>query len=238
MQAIKHCIKCVVLGDKGVGKMCVLRSYMTKEFPREYVPTVWDNTSTLCVVDGKSIELVLWCVESGRLDNIDTISRVEFPHTDVFVLLFSVDSPSSLERISDFWGLNYLSHYSTVPIILVANKIDLRCDQDTIDRMRERYNRGPISYEEGSEKAKEIKAACYVECSALTQKGLNEVFEEAIRAVIYPAEPLKEEKSSEEKKQEEKKESSRKTEATEQVDGFNPEELTPERGGTKVCVLL
>lgn len=57
------------------------------------------------------------------------------------------------------------------------------------------YSRmSPIQYSQGVAMCKDIGAVKYLECSALTQKGLKTVFDEAIRAVcecirrnsIYP----------------------------------------------------
>ena len=52
----------------------------------------------------------------------------------------------------------------------------------------------PITYPQGLQMAKEVAAVKYLECSALTQKGLKNVFDEAIRAVLCPVKPPKKSK--------------------------------------------
>jgi len=61
--------------------------------------------------------------------------------------------------------------------------MDLREDNDQIQRLKEK-GLSPVSSDAGESLAKEIGAECYCECSALTQKGLKNVFDEAIKAVI------------------------------------------------------
>lgn len=76
-------------------------------------------------------------------------------------------------------------HCPNTPIILVGTKLDLREDKETIEKLKERKT-APITYPQGLVMAKEIGAVKYLECSALTQKGLKTVFDEAIRAVLCP----------------------------------------------------
>ena len=68
--------------------------------------------------------------------------------------------------------------------------IDLRDDAETIEKLSKVKQR-PISIEAAEKLASELKAVKYVECSALTQEGLKNVFEEAVLAAIKGSEPTK-----------------------------------------------
>ncbi|BAE63356.1 unnamed protein product [Aspergillus oryzae RIB40] len=173
-------LKCVVTGDGAVGKTCLLISYTTNAFPGEYIPTVFDNYTASVMVDGRPISLGLW--DTAGQEDYDRLRPLSYPQTDVFLICFSI------------WFPEIEHHAPNVPIILVGTKLDLRDDPATTDALRQRKME-PVSYEQALAVAKEIRAHKYLECSALTQRNLKSVFDEAIRAVLNPRPAAKPKKS-------------------------------------------
>ena len=69
--------------------------------------------------------------------------------------------------------LSKLGHCATTPFILVGTKADTRGQAES-----------SVSKEEALKLCEELKGYKYLECSAMTQDGLKQVFDESIRCVI------------------------------------------------------
>lgn len=178
-------LKLVIVGDGAVGKTCMLISYTTNAFPGEYIPTVFDNYSANVMVDGKPVNLGLW--DTAGQEDYDRLRPLSYPNTDVFLICFSVISRSSFESVASKWKTEIERYAPAVPIILVGTKSDLRTDSLTIQQLESR-GQTMVSIPDAQAMADSIGAAAYLECSALTQSHLKEVFDEAFRvASRYPA---------------------------------------------------
>uniref|UniRef100_A0A8C6WYF0 Cell division control protein 42 homolog n=1 Tax=Neogobius melanostomus TaxID=47308 RepID=A0A8C6WYF0_9GOBI len=170
-------IKCVVVGDGAVGKTCLLISYTTNKFPSEYVPTVFDNYAVTVMIGGEPYTLGLF--DTAGQEDYDRLRPLSYPQTDVFLVCFSVVSPSSFENVKEKWVPEISHHCPKTPFLLVGTQVDLREDSNTIEKLAKNKQR-PIAPENGDKLYRELRAVKYVECSALTQRGLKNVFDEAI----------------------------------------------------------
>ncbi|XP_041919778.1 rho-related GTP-binding protein RhoG-like [Alosa pseudoharengus] len=176
-------IKCVVVGDGAVGKTCLLISYTTNAFPSEYIPTVFDNYSSQVTVDSRTISLNLW--DTAGQEEYDRLRTLSYPQTNVFVICFSIASPPSYENVKHKWHPEVTHHCPNTPILLVGTKKDLRNDPEIQKKLKDQ-NQTTVTLQQGQALARQIQAIKYLECSALNQDGIKEVFAEAVRAFLNP----------------------------------------------------
>ena len=176
-------LKCVVVGDGAVGKTSLLISYTSNCFLRDYIPTVFDNFSASLQYHGQVISLGLW--DTAGSEDYDRLRPLSYPETDVFLICFSISSPASFRHVKAKWFPEVTHHCPRVPIILVGTKTDLRADEETVRHLKSEQS-APVSEDAGKQMAHNIGAVKYLECSALTQEGVQEVFNQAVHVSLNP----------------------------------------------------
>ena len=183
-------IKCVAVGDGAVGKTCLLMSYSTNNFPTGYIPTVFDNYAVSVNVGNEKYTLGLF--DTAGQEEYDKLRPLAYPQTDVFLLCFSVMNPASYANVKEVWAPEIKHYCPNTPFLLVGTQVDLRDSRYQKNRNTSlKKDKTVITCQQGEKLSKEIKALKYVECSALTQKGLKNVFDEAILAALPPPEKPK-----------------------------------------------
>ncbi|KAG7158853.1 Ras-related protein ced-10-like, partial [Homarus americanus] len=160
-------LEITVVGDGTVGKTCLLISYTTGEFPEEYVPTVFDNYAGNHTVEGRSYPMMLW--DTAGQEEYERLRPLSYPGTDVFIVCFALDNRASFENVTSKWLPELQQHCPKVPVILVGTKKDVR-------------NLVVLNQRDGKKLAKKARLSKYVECSAKSQDGVQEVFTSAIMA--------------------------------------------------------
>jgi cell division control protein 42 len=115
--------------------------------------------------------------DTAGQEDYDRLRPLSYPQTDVFLVCFSVTSPASFENVREKWFPEVHHHCPGVPCLIVGTQVDLRDEQQVRDKLQ-KQRMSPVRKEDGERMAKELGAVKYVECSALTQYKLKDVFDE------------------------------------------------------------
>jgi len=172
-------VKCVNIGDSGVGKTCVLISFVENEFPSEHVPTAFDNYTSMVDFGDRPYSVGLW--DTSGQEN-DTMRPLSYSDAKVVLIYFSLVDRKSFDKLTKFWIPEVQKNAKDVPFIIVGNKLDLRNDKNFVEKLTAK----PITTDEGKSLTKQLGGLAYRECSAKTQEGLGEVFQAAVGACISP----------------------------------------------------
>ncbi|XP_048001664.1 rho-related BTB domain-containing protein 1 [Leguminivora glycinivorella] len=204
-QPHQELVKCVVVGDTAVGKTRLIcaracnKHVSLSQLMTTHVPTVWAIDQYRIykdvlersweVVDGVNVSLRLW----DTFGDHEKDRRFAYGRSDVVLLCFSITNPISLRNCGAMWYPEIRRFCPNTPILLVGCKNDLRYmyrDETYLNFCKDRspFIRTPrksdlVMPDQGRALAAEY-GIYYYETSVFTYYGVNEVFENAIRAAL------------------------------------------------------
>lgn len=127
------------------------------------------------------MQLALW--DTAGQEEYERLRPLSYAKSHVILIGFAVDSPDSLDNVGTKW-IDEVNRLCTgVPTILVGMKKDLRHDPVAIEEMRLKSVRF-VDSQTAQTVANRIGAKRYMECSALTGEGVDDIFEAATRSAL------------------------------------------------------
>ncbi|KAI9144893.1 ras-like protein family, member aa [Paraphysoderma sedebokerense] len=172
--------KLVIVGDGACGKTSLLLVFTTGKFPQEYVPTVFENYSAPMKFNNKPVEFSLW--DTAGQEDYDRLRPLSYPDSDVILVCFSLASKETWCNVLEKWYPETKHFCPNTPVLLVGLKEDLR--QQYLNGEDSDKIRGCVTYQEGEEMAKKIRAVGYLECSAKTGYNVTQVFDGALEQAM------------------------------------------------------
>ena len=200
----RELIKCVVIGDTGVGKTRLIcaqalgigipATQFTQKhlhFPTVFAidqyhvsPEIKDRANFK--VDGVDVALRLWDTFGDHEFN----RKFAYQNAHVVVLCFAINCPKTFKNVNAVWYSEIKKYCPRTPIVLVGTQSDWRLhgkvstsintSKSLSKRMREC---SLVTPDMGRQVAKEISAT-YYETSIVTMWGINDVFENAVRTAL------------------------------------------------------
>eukprot|EP01006_Ploeotia_vitrea_P022359 TRINITY_DN54760_c0_g1_i1.p1 TRINITY_DN54760_c0_g1~~TRINITY_DN54760_c0_g1_i1.p1 ORF type:complete len:237 (-),score=139.94 TRINITY_DN54760_c0_g1_i1:116-826(-) len=117
-------VKMVIIGDSGVGKSALLRRFSDGSFSPSYVSTIGvDFEISTIMINDKVVKMQMW--DTAGQERFHNITHSYYRGAHVVAIVVDVTDIVSLENVHRWMG--ELRHYGKVgvPVVLVANKVDL-----------------------------------------------------------------------------------------------------------------
>ncbi|MGH0174607.1 UNVERIFIED_CONTAM: hypothetical protein FKN15_070846 [Acipenser sinensis] len=125
----KRVIKIAVIGGSGVGKTALVVRFLTRRFIGDYERNAGTLYSRQIQIDGEQVAIQVQDTPGDQVNghNLNSNEQVKrsIQWADAVVLVYSITDCTSFEIISHLHQQVCCTHADRVPIIIVANKVDL-----------------------------------------------------------------------------------------------------------------
>jgi Ras-related protein Rab-24 len=160
-QDLRHSIKVILIGSRGVGKTSLLATYFDSPFEQNVLPTVAPAFSPMVVTlsSGLSINLQIW--DTAGQERYQSISQMFYRGAQVALVCFDRDTTDTIHH----WVAQLRNVAFECLVFLVTTKIDLLSQEQITECQAQ-----------GAQKIAEVAAHQHVMTSARTGQGVKELF--------------------------------------------------------------
>jgi small GTP-binding protein len=155
-----------VFGDSGVGKTCIIVRFVRDAFLEDYTATLEAHFKATIRLENGQI-LPIGITDTGGDKDFVSLRDVSMSECDVFLVVYSVTASISLRLADELMERIQSMKEGALTFVLAGNKCDL-----------ERERQVPSA---DAQAVADKYGAKYIETSAVTKQGINEVFLEIAR---------------------------------------------------------
>ncbi|ODM98057.1 Ras-related protein Rab-23 [Orchesella cincta] len=124
MEDLEIAMKVVIVGNGSVGKSSMIQRFCRGIFTRDYKKTIGvDFLERILTVDDQPVRLMLW--DTAGQEEFDAITRTYYRGANACVLACSITDKESFLALPK-WKNKVCRECGDVPMVLVANKVDLQ----------------------------------------------------------------------------------------------------------------
>ena len=119
----KNIIKIILLGESGVGKTCLIQSFIGKEFSNTTSTFSFEYMNKEIVKDNIKYNIHIW--DTAGQERFRSLSKIFIKDSQIVILVYDITNQKSFDELP-FW-VNYAKSLlgENVIIGVVGNKIDL-----------------------------------------------------------------------------------------------------------------
>lgn len=122
----EYAVKLIIIGDPAVGKTSLIKKFVSDQFSNDYRASIGTNLFlTKIQIDPTTrVKIAIWDI-AGHEKWINS-RQIYYMGTRGAIIVGDVTRPETFEQIEKFWYPDVIKSCKKAPIILIANKNDLK----------------------------------------------------------------------------------------------------------------
>ena len=170
----KIVLKCVLLGESGVGKSSLINRFISGNFNKDSLPTIVGGFSKKEIFyEEENTKIVYEIWDTAGQEKYRSINKIFYQDAYINILVYDITKKNTFKALKDYWIEEIKENGPRDAIIIIAgNKSDL-------------YEHEAVDEDEVRKYCKNIDAI-YQLTSAQTGEGVNELFNKIGKELLIP----------------------------------------------------